>query len=468
MSGFLVFVWASAMPNLPHRDAALPPRTRRILHLDVDAFLASVEVALHPELAGKPVVVGGSPDSRNLVMSCSYEARPFGVRPGVSLAEARRRCPQAIFRDGDSQAANRLREETTRVLLRFTPRVEVASIDDFFVDLTGTARLFGSACETAERIRREVREHTRLPLSIGIGTSKLMARLAGKLAKPGGIAEILPGHERAFLGPLPVEQLPGVGHAIGARLERFSIRTVGELRLVPREILFASFGRNGLVLHDRCRGRDDAEVEATHHESDDGRLVARPPRSIHRETTFEPEEGRRALIRAMLCYLVERAAHRLRACGCAAGSLEVRIRYVETRARIEPAEARSGSGSSAAKRRAFPRPTDSTDEIWRQARRLLAELPRRRALVKRIGLTLHGLRASAGWQGRFFGEDDAGLGAGARESRGDRWRRLDTALDRLRDAQGFGRVLRGGSTPLRTTHPLGEDGFRLRTPSLNQ
>lgn len=452
----------------PHRDSDLPPRTRRILHLDVDAFLASVEVALHPELAGRPVVVGGSPDSRNLVMSCSYEARRFGVRPGVSLAEARRRCPAAVFRDGDSQAANRLRDAVTRVLLTYTPHVEVASIDDFFLDLTGTARLFGAACDTAERIQRDVRTETRLPLSIGVGTSKLMARLAGKLAKPGGIAEILPGHEESFLTPLPVEQLPGVGHAIGAKLERFSIRTVGELRLVPREVLFASFGRDGLVLYSRARARDDAPVESTHHEDETGALVARPPRSIHRETTFEPEEGRLALVAAMLCYLIERAAHRLRAFRLVAGSLEIRVRYVDTRPRVE-VQASRAEGLSVARRRAFASPTDSTDEIWRHAQRLFAELPRRRALVKRVGLTLVGLRSASGWQGRLF--DDSTLETGleeARESRADRQRRLDHTLDRLRDELGFGRILRGASVPLAATHPLQPDGFRLRTPSLNQ
>ena len=142
---------------MAHRDSALPPHTRRILHLDVDAFLASVEQVLHPELRGKPVVIGGPPTSRNLVMSCSYDVRAHGVRPGMSLREAKRRCPRAIFRDGDSQGANRLREATTRVLLSFSPKVQVASIDDFFVDLTGTARLFGAACEAAEQIRARVR-----------------------------------------------------------------------------------------------------------------------------------------------------------------------------------------------------------------------------------------------------------------------------------------------------------------------
>ena len=148
---------------LPNRDRDLGPRVPRILHLDIDAFLASVEQAVHPELRGLPVVIGGAPTDRNLVMSCSYAARAFGVRPGMLLPEAARRCPQAIFRRGDSQAANRLREQAAAILLRFTPKVEIASIDDFFADLTGTARLLGAACDVAEGIRSAIR----LELSTG-------------------------------------------------------------------------------------------------------------------------------------------------------------------------------------------------------------------------------------------------------------------------------------------------------------
>src|SRR5688572_1964151 len=134
-----------------------PRRPRRILHLDVDAFLASVEQALHPELKGKPLVIGGLPGERNLVMSSSYEARAFGVRPGMLLSEAARRCPRAIFRRGDSQAANRLREQTAHLLGRYSPLVEIASIDDFFVDLGGCARLHPRAFDAAESLRGEIR-----------------------------------------------------------------------------------------------------------------------------------------------------------------------------------------------------------------------------------------------------------------------------------------------------------------------
>lgn len=452
------------MPS--HRDQDLPRGTRRILHLDVDAFLASVEQALHPALVGKPVVVGGPPTSRNLVMSCSYEARAFGVRPGMHLSEARRRCPRAVFRDGDSQAANRLRDEVTRILLDYTPKVEVASIDDFYLDLTGTARLHGAAFDAALAIQREVKARTRLSLTLGVGTNRLVARLAGKLGKPAGVAEILPGGELAVLGALPLEHLPGVGHATGAQLERFALHYVRELRLLSREVLFAAFGSAGLVLHERAHGRDETPVEATHALAEDGTLRVRPPGSLQRETTFEPEEGRPEVIEAMLSYLVERAAHRLRALGVQARTLEVRVRWVDTNPRPG---AGSAEGLSAHRRRTLASPSDATDELWQAALALYRTLPRKRALLKRIGVAFHGLASAPGWQGRLFSAE-APVPSDMRHdaSRADRHRRLDHALDELRAKLGFGRILRGTSTPLRLSHPLRADGFRLRTPSLNQ
>ncbi|HEX6882116.1 MAG TPA: hypothetical protein VF530_01985 [Planctomycetota bacterium] len=454
-----------------HRDQPLPRGTRRILHLDVDAFLASVEQALHPELVGKPVVVGGPPTSRNLVMSCSYEARAHGVRPGMSLREARRRCPRALFRDGDSQAANRLRDEATRVLLAFTPRVEVASIDDFYLDLTGTARLHGAAFDAALALQRAVKERTRLPLTVGVGTNRLVARLASKLAKPGGVCEVLPGHELAFLGTLPLEHLPGVGHATSATFERLGLGQVRELRALSREVLFAAFGSAGLVLHERAHGRDETPVEPTHTLTEDGTLVAVPPRSLQRETTFEPEEGRPEVVEAMLSYLVERGAHRLRALGLQARTLEVRVRWVDTNPRPG---AWSAEGLAAHRRRTLLAPSDATDELWQAARALHRTLPRKRALLKRIGIAFHGLARAPGWQGQLFSAaapeptGPPGPAPVHAQSRADRHRRLDHALDELRARLGFGRILRGASVPLQQSHALRPDGFRLRTPSLNQ
>jgi DNA polymerase-4 len=396
-------------------------------------------------------------------MSCSYEARACGVRPGMHLSEAQRRCPRAIFRDGDSQAANRLRDEATRVLLAFTPKVEVASIDDFYLDLTGTARLHGAAFDAALALQRAVQSRTELALTIGVGTNRLVARLAGKLAKPGGVCEILPGHELVFLGALPLEHLPGVGHATGAVLERFALTHVRELRLLSREVLFAAFGSAGLVLFERAHGRDEAPVEVTHALAEDGTLVAEPPQSLQRETTFEPEEGRPEVVEAMLSYLVERAAHRLRALGVQARTLEVRVRWVDTNPRPGAWDA---EGLAAHRRRALAAPSDTTDELSRAALELYRSLPRRRALLKRLGVAFHGLARAPGWQGQLFSGEDARDEHDS--SRADRHRRVDRALDALRVRLGFGRILRGTSTPLAASHPLEADGFKLRTPSLNQ
>jgi DNA polymerase-4 len=413
------------------------------------------------------------PHERNLVMSCSYEARARGVRPGMLLGEAARRCPEAVFRRGDAQAANRLRERAARILLGFTPLVEVASIDDFFCDLGGTERLAGPALEVAERMRAAIRAELALPVTVGVAANRTLARIAGKLAKPGGVAEIRPGYERVLLARLPVGHLPGVGRSIGPLLERFAIRTVGELALVSREILFASFGTPGLVLFERARGVDDEPVEPTYawraaSGGDGGAWVPRAPRSIRRDSTFEPEEGRRAIVEAMLGYLVERAAHRLRGHRVGCGTLVVRLVHVDPRARVLREDPRWGT--TLERRERLASPSDATDALWHHAQRLLRSFPRRRALVKRVGVTLTDLVPLVGWQQELFGPaaDTRATSRGAAGSRADRHRRLDRALDLLRDKHGFGRVLRGTSFQLARTHELGPDGFRLRTPSLNQ
>jgi DNA polymerase-4 len=458
---------------MAHRDSRLPARTRRILHLDVDAFLASVESSRDPRLMGQPLVIGAHPNSRGLVMSCSYEARAFGVRSGMFSREAQKRCPQAIFLPGDSRAANALRARLAALLLRFTPVVEISSIDDFFLDLKGTTRLFGSACHVAQAIQTAAMLELRLPVTIGIGTTKTMARLAGKLGKPRGIAEILPGQECAFLHGLPVQHLPGVGHSIRRSLEDFAIRTAGDLRMVSKEVLFASFGVLGLALHDKVRGLDPDPVVAGCELDGDGLIVRRTPKSIHRDSSFEPEEGRMEHVEAMLAYLVDRAAARLRQHKLCAGSVEVRLHYVDTRSLVQRRKSPSSAHRGRTRKR-LPEPSAQTGALWNHARDLLRSLPRRRSLVKRVGVSLIGLRTSTGYQGSLFSDPESdralqvAVGSQAPASRADRDQAIDHVLDDLRERHGFGSVLRGATLPLGTDHERGADGFRLRTPSLNQ
>jgi DNA polymerase-4 len=458
------------------RDGRLPPKTPRVLHLDVDAFLASVEQALHPKLRGLPVIVGGLPHERNLVMSCSYEARALGVRPGMRLAEAARLCPRGVFRRGDSQAAATVRARIAELLAALSPRVEVASIDDFFVDLAGTARAIGPAFEAAERARARIRAEVEVPVTIGIATTKSLARIAGKLAKPGGIAEILPGHERAFLHHLPLEHLPGAGGRLGTELLRLGLRTAGDLALVPREVLWTTFGHAGLALQSRALGHDDDQVEPSWSFLTDGTRVERPPRTLRRDSTFEPEEGRREIVEAMLAYLTERAAHRLREWRVVARGLVVRLQHVDTRLRGGHAD---DAHNLAEARTKLSPPSSSTDALSRHAMALLRSLPRRRALVKRVGLELTGLERQHARQGLLFDpnpldaptEPAAQTNSPAPEggvAREERQRRLDEALDRLRRRHGFGGVLRGSSWLLAEGRERTRDGFVLRTPSLNQ
>ena len=243
-----------------------------------------------------------------------------------------------------------------------------------------------------------------------------------------------------------------------------------EILRVVRDFTLAALRLEGIMAHSVV---SLAAPGVRHVEDSGGALRMRIPATIRRDSTFEPEEGRREIVEAMLSYVVERAAARLRFHGANASSIEVRVRYVDTRTRIERSEA--GAPAAALEcRKPLPSPTDSTDELWQHARALFDAIPRRRALFKRVGLTLFGLRARSGWQGRLFSDPVGdrpghnGPGHHGPGSRADRQRTLDRALDALRAKHGFGRLLRGTSLPLAETHELGPDGFRLRTPSLNQ
>jgi DNA polymerase-4 len=408
-------------------------RSRDILHVDIDAFLASVEQVRDPSLRGRPVVVGGERGERGLVLSSSYEARRHGVVPGLTLSQAERLLPEAVFLKGDAQEAAHLSERVWEVCRRYTPLVEVTSIDDCYLDVTGTERLFGRAAEVARRIREEVREEVGVGLSMGVAENRTVARAATVFAKPAGVVEVFRGQGAEFLAPLPVRRLPGVGRKTERRLHRYNVRTIGELARVPRWLMTRTFGEAaGSRLHDRARAVDHEPVRPK-----------RLPRSISRETSFAPATADRRVLEGMLFYLTERACATLRAGGSTARTVEVKIYYAD--------------GQGEARARSFPKPTDGERRIYRTAREIFTGLFTRRVRLKLVGVTLSGLRREQGGQGELFSEEERRKDA-----------RLAEGIDEIRRRFGFSAITAGPSIDLLDRFPQNENGFVLKTPSLTK
>ncbi|MCB9885113.1 MAG: DNA polymerase IV [Planctomycetes bacterium] len=416
---------------------------RRILHVDIDAFLASLEQIRDPTLVGKPVVVG-----TGVVASRSYEAKARGVQTAMALAEAKRRCPELIVCDGDARLAERYRQRVAEVLRRFSPVVEVCSLDDFYADLTGVPLRIEQALADptvapgeaslralCEQVRAAVRAETGLSVAQGLGATRTVARMATTRAKPGGICEVMPGEESDFLAGFPVEVLPGVGHRTAGMLQQVGVTTVAELRALDRELLRQSFGARGDDLWLRCRGLDETPVKLT------------PTlQSISRESSFEPRHDagsqERAFLRGMLAYLLDRAAAELRTQRLLARTVVVRVRHVD--------------GVQGEKARSLREATDRTDVCMALAGELLDELLTRRVLVRLVGVTLRSLSAVSAAQGLLFGGEDQAR------------KKLFAAVDAVRARHGFGSLVVGEAAELLGKLPQGRHGFRLRTPSLTK
>ena len=314
---------------------------RTILHVDMDAFFASVEQRDRPELRGKPVLVG-SDRRRGVVAAASYEARAFGCHSAQPMSIALRRCPHAVV---VSPQGGRYGEASAQVFAIFrdiAPQVEPLSIDEAFLDLTGTERLLGPAIEVARTIKRRIREEVGITASVGIAPNKFLAKLASDLEKPDGLTVITPETIDEILLPLPVEKIWGVGPKTGERLHQLGIETVRDLRTLSREELDRRFGSGGEHFWRLARGLDTREVVA-HGDA----------KSISHEQTFEEDLERPADVRKVLLRQTEKVARRLREHGLRARTVTLKIRYgaFETITRSTTLEA----------------PTDVTDELWQAA-----------------------------------------------------------------------------------------------------
>ena len=280
--------------------SSLPMHERTILHADLDAFFAAVEQRDRPELRGKPVVVGGG-SGRGVVAAASYEARVYGIHSAMPSFEARRRCPHAVFVPGDMAKYRRESRRVFAIFRRYSPLVEGLSLDEAFLDLTGTARLLGDAVSAAERLRAEVRHETALTVSVGIAPVKMVAKIASDVAKPDGLRMVASGEVRDFLAPLPVGRIWGIGAVGRARLARHGIATIGDLAATPDERLRRALGAFGVGLARLARGEDAREVEPY-----------REAKSYGEENTFARDVRDRAALEGPIRAHADAVARRLR------------------------------------------------------------------------------------------------------------------------------------------------------------
>jgi DNA polymerase IV len=378
-----------------------------ILHVDMDAFYASVEQRDRPELRGRPVIVGGPPEGRGVVSAASYEARAFGVHSAMPTRTAVRLCPAGVLlpprMDHYASVARQLRE----LFLSFTALVEPLSLDEAFLDVRGSGRLFGPAPEIARLVKERVRAEVGLTASVGVAPNKFLAKLASDLGKPDGLLVIEPGQVRAVLDPLPVGRLWGVGARGEARLHSLGLRTIGQIAALPERVLADHFGEPGRHLWQLARGLDDRPV-----------VPDAEAKSLSTETTFARDVGERGALRACLRGLVEELGRRLRRRGVRARTVDLKVRTSDFRTHTRA--------------RTLGEPTDVTVVLWDSAGELLARVPEGWLPLRLLGMGASNLVADAAVQGDLF---DGG--------RRERQRALDRTLDAIREQFGDDSIRRG-------------------------
>ncbi len=291
---------------------------RQILHVDMDAFFVSVEELEDTSLIGKAVVVGADPDGRGVVAAASYEARRFGVHSAQPIGQAKKLCPHAIFLRGHYEKYREYSEKIYRIFGEFTPIVEMVSIDEAYLDLTGCERLYGSVFGAADRLVRAVKDKTKLNCSVGSSTSHLVSKIASDQAKPHGLLHVLPGCEAKFLAPLPVRRMPGIGKVTEPQLLSLGISTIGDLQAFGGERLTERFGKWGEYLYTKSRGED---IEAYAYEEE--------PKSISHETTFDADTTDVEEVERTLSYLTQLVARRLRDHKLFARTVGLKLRYAD-------------------------------------------------------------------------------------------------------------------------------------------
>src|SRR6266481_4681562 len=397
------------------------PGVASILHVDMDAFFVSVELLERPELRGKPVIVGGGPNQRGVVTAASYEARKFGVHSAMPLRTAGRLCPHAVYLDSHHAKYSEWSDRVATILATFSPIVEMVSIDEAYLDLSGTERLHGPPLAAADKLLRTITRDTGLPCSGGLASTRLVAKVASDQAKPRGLLWVVPGSEARFRAPLSVRKIPGIGQVTERALRSLSIETVEQLAAQPLEKLEKVFGQWGTALYRKARGGDSYEF-----------VIDAEPKSISHNHTFGEDTDDTGALSAMLSHLSQKACKRLREAGLATRTLTLTIRYAgfETHTRSKT----------------LGEPTQLDADIFAVFQNLFRQHRDHRRKIRLLGVSLSCLAHGAEQLDLLSAERRAKL------------EKLTRATDLLRDRFGFGSVQFGGSLHSDDSEPSDEHG----------
>jgi DNA polymerase-4 len=372
-----------------------------ILHVDMDAFYASVEERDRPELVGKPVIVGGTPEGRGVVAAANYVARKFGVHSAMPAVTAHRLCPRGIFLRPRMDYYAEVSDQIHAIFEKYTPLVEPLSLDEAFLDVTGSEPLFGPAESIGRMIKQEIRDHLRLVASVGVAPNKFLAKIASDLKKPDGFVVVEPDRVQEFLDPLPVGRLWGVGKVTGQVFEKLGIHRISHLRQMPVELLRHHFGSSGDHLWELSHGIDDRPV-----------VPEQEAKSISHETTFAKDLEDPEVMRAWLLELSEQVGCRLRRHGLKGRTVHLKVRF--------------GDFHTITRATTLPQPTNVTQEIWQTASQMFAErLPERRLQIRLLGVGLSGFDQPAMVQLSLFPEPEH-----------ERQARLDEVADQIKEKFG--------------------------------
>ena len=372
---------------------------RCIFHIDLDAFFVSVEQALKPTLKGKPVIVGGDPERHGVVASASYEARPFGIHAGMPLSKARRLCPQTIFIRSHFSLYKDASAKFIKILGDFSPHIEPLGLDEAYLDVTGCEKPYGSPRQLALAIKDRIHKELEITASVGVATCKVVAKIASDLCKPDGLLEIAPGDEQAFLNPLLIARLPGVGKKTEQALKEIGATTVGELASLYLDTIKRQFGTTGAVIHSYARGIDDRMVEAPGE-----------AKSISQQLTFACDTLDRNFLEVNLHNLCQEVCQELRSQNKTARCVAIRLRYADFKTITRQVILKEAS--------------NVTQVIFATSQHLLSKaLAQQEKPIRLIGIRISSLSG----EGKQLSMFDSGM---------EKPEHLDKAIDRIRRKYG--------------------------------